>query len=281
MIYSILGLKVQLELEDKEFINKRLSAYKSSSSSFDISIKTVINNDIKEEEGIIIVNKDNYKIIENEKGKIIIRYKNKEVIAEKIISNNNQVNIEYINHYNKFLTVNEREYLLVGNAFMSLVLKYGFVRFHASCLRYKKEAVLFIADSGTGKSTHTNLWQKLFKEDVTYINDDKPFLKIDNGLIKAYGSPWSGKSDLNNNINAPVRAVVILNRGQENIINKIQGKSQIFNIMKNINKYQSSQPEADLAFSIYQEIFKRVDIYELYCNISDEAVLIVKNELFK
>ena len=40
-----------------------------------------------------------------------------------------------------------------------MVAPYGTVAIHSSCIVYKDKAVLFLGESGTGKSTHTRLWR--------------------------------------------------------------------------------------------------------------------------
>ena len=44
--------------------------------------------------------------------------------------------------------------------------------FHSSALALDGEGYLFTALSGTGKSTHTRNWRRLFGDRVTMINDD-------------------------------------------------------------------------------------------------------------
>ena len=79
-------------------------------------------------------------------------------------------------------------------------------------------AYLFTAPSGTGKSTHTRLWREVFGDRVWMINDDKPMLRISENLVTAYGTPWNGKHHISRNASAPLKAIVQLNRGKENII---------------------------------------------------------------
>lgn len=65
---------------------------------------------------------------------------------------------------------------------------------HSSTITYKDKNVLFLGESGTGKSTHTRLWRENI--DGSYLlNDDSPILRIkENGEAWIYGSPWSGKT---------------------------------------------------------------------------------------
>ena len=74
-----------------------------------------------------------------------------------------------------------------------MVAPYGTVAIHSSCIVYKDKAVLFLGESGTGKSTHTRLWREHI-EGAFLLNDDSPFLRVEDGKVWAYGSPWSGKT---------------------------------------------------------------------------------------
>ena len=74
-----------------------------------------------------------------------------------------------------------------------MVAPYGTVAVHSSCIVYRGKAVLFLGESGTGKSTHTQLWQENI-DGAYLLNDDSPFLRVEDGKIWAYGSPWSGKT---------------------------------------------------------------------------------------
>ena len=81
--------------------------------------------------------------------------------------------------------------LWVGYGLMTLPL--DTVAIHSSCIVYKGKAVLFLGESGTGKSTHTRLWREHIAGAVL-LNDDSPMIRIENGKVWAYGSPWSGKT---------------------------------------------------------------------------------------
>lgn len=64
---------------------------------------------------------------------------------------------------------------------------------HSSCIVKDGKAVLFLGESGTGKSTHTRLWRENI-EGAFLLNDDSPVLREEEGRIMVYGSPWSGKT---------------------------------------------------------------------------------------
>ena len=81
--------------------------------------------------------------------------------------------------------------LWVGYGLMTL--PYQTVAIHSSCIVYQGKAVLFLGESGTGKSTHTRLWRENIPGAVL-LNDDSPMIRVEEGKVWAYGSPWSGKT---------------------------------------------------------------------------------------
>ena len=81
--------------------------------------------------------------------------------------------------------------LWVGFGLMTL--PYDTVAIHSSCIVYNNKAYLFLGESGTGKSTHTRLWRENI-EGAVLLNDDSPMIRVEEGKVWAYGSPWSGKT---------------------------------------------------------------------------------------
>lgn len=154
---------------------------------------------------------------------------------------------------------------------------------HSSCISYRGQAVLFSAPSGTGKSTHTRLWKEFYPETVI-INDDLPALRIlpnkaGEEIPYAFGTPWAGKTQTNENISAPVRAVVFIRQAQENSIRRVSGSEAAFLIMQGVRKHVLEElMQASLDFAA--GLLACVPAYELSCTISREAVELVRSELF-
>lgn len=90
--------------------------------------------------------------------------------------------------------------------------------FHASVVAYQGRGYLFLGKSGTGKSTHTNLWIK-YIPGCSLLNDDNPVVRrLPSGEIIVYGSPWSGKTLCYKDEQMPVGAFVRLEQAPENRI---------------------------------------------------------------
>lgn len=101
-----------------------------------------------------------------------------------------------------------------------MTIQYNTVAIHSSCIVYNNKAVLFLGESGTGKSTHTRLWRENI-EGAFLLNDDSPFLRVEDGKIWAYGSPWSGKTACYKQERYELKACVRLSQASSNKISKL------------------------------------------------------------
>lgn len=105
---------------------------------------------------------------------------------------------------------------LLRIAFSQTVLLHSGISLHASCVVNQGNALLFLGKSGTGKSTHARLWVENIP-DTSLLNDDNPFVRIlDDGSIRAFGSPWSGKTPCYKACSASLQAVTRLCQANEN-----------------------------------------------------------------
>ncbi|MBR6795092.1 MAG: hypothetical protein IKM52_03170, partial [Clostridia bacterium] len=86
------------------------------------------------------------------------------------------------------------------------------------------------------------------------------------------GTPWSGKHDLDTNISVPLKGIILLQRGEENKIEKVSAKSLIGLLFNQI--YRPSDNEAYLrTIDLVDELLAYCPLYRLFCTISQEAPL--------
>ncbi len=166
-------------------------------------------------------------------------------------------------------------YLLVEK-----LLAYGVLLVHGSALCMDGQAVVFIAHSGTGKSTHTRLWRDAFGDRVWMINDDKPMLRIDGGKVTVYGTPWDGGHHLSRNASAPLKAIVRLTRDETNRIRPV-AKADAFPMLMPL-AYSSKDPETMAQIlKLERQLLDAADFYLLGCNMTPKAALVAQKEIFK
>ena len=116
-------------------------------------------------------------------------------------------------------------------AFAQSSLRHKAVLIHASTVEEGRNAYAFLGKSGTGKSTHSRLWLERFK-DFNLLNDDNPVIRLfDNGLVKIYGTPWSGKTPCYQNKSRILDGVVRLSQSNVNKFALIKDKEALIALL--------------------------------------------------
>ena len=139
------------------------------------------------------------------------------------------------------------------------------IAIHTSVIQYKGRTVLFLGESGTGKSTHTRLWRENI-EGAVLLNDDSPILRIIDGKAWMFGSPWSGKTPCYKTESYPLAACVRLSQAPHNKIRRLsvaQGYAAI---------HPSCPPDFAYDDTLYDyisetlsEVLGQVPMYHLEC----------------
>ena len=90
------------------------------------------------------------------------------------------------------------------------------IAIHSSVIVSRERGLLFLGESGTGKSTHTRLWRENI-EGATLLNDDSPIVRIVDGKALVFGSPWSGKTPCYKNLSYPIAGFCRLSQAPHNL----------------------------------------------------------------
>ena len=150
---------------------------------------------------------------------------------------------------------------------------YDTLLFHGSVVAVDGAAYLFTAQSGTGKSTHTRFWREIFGDRAVMVNDDKPFLRITPDGVIACGSPWMGKHGLGANIQVPLKAICILDRGENNRIRLISSQEALPMLLQ-----QSQRPANPELLPKYllliDQLSSQVAFYHLDCKMDHSAAIL-------
>lgn len=178
------------------------------------------------------------------------------------------------------LVQDDWEYMLTGSDFYTELLRFNGILLHSSCIVLDGVAYAFSADSGTGKSTHTQLWLKHFGDRAHMLNDDKPAIRLIGDKVYACGTPWSGKYDYSSPEIAELAGICFLERSGENWIRKADTGKAVFNIFSQTVRKLNAE-RMDRLFDVLEQIFAKVPLYEFGCNISDDAVMVSYNAMKK
>nr|MCR5350277.1 hypothetical protein [Acholeplasmatales bacterium] len=166
------------------------------------------------------------------------------------------------------------EYLLTQYSYVYIINKSGGMLMHGSSIKYKNKGIIFTAPSGTGKSTHSRLWQKY--TDCEVLNDDKNSLKLIDDKLYLYPSPWSGKHRLDNNIISTLDAIVFLYQNKTNEIKRLRPIEALKLLMPQIELLTSENK--DLWNKITDKLIM-LPCYRYGCNMEKEAFDLINERL--
>ena len=179
--------------------------------------------------------------------------------VEKIHSLNNQIDLPHA------------EQMMLSLKFNTNALRFGKVSLHASAFKFRGKGYLFSANSQVGKSTQTKLWQQMFPNEVTIINDDKPIIGIEDNVPTVYGTPFSGGSDRDCNTSAPIGAVFFIKRADKCSIRRLNNLEACQNFMEN-TIYRGSQNFMTALLDVMDKVCSCTQFYELECTPTAESV---------
>ena len=149
---------------------------------------------------------------------------------------------------------------------------------HASTILNNGYGYAFIAKSGTGKSTHTQLWIKHIPGSEL-MNDDNPIVRVIGDQAFIYGSPWSGKTPCYRQIKAPLGAITRIDRAPKNSIEKLSPIEAFASLLPSCSNMKWDK---DIFHGICDTVTRVIELtncYTLHCLPDQEAAEICHKEI--
>ena len=141
----------------------------------------------------------------------------------------------------------------------------GTLCIHAAVVSCGGKGYLFLGPSGTGKSTHAQLWLKHF-EGTELVNDDNPVVR--GGVV--YGSPWSGKTPCYRNVSIPIGGIVRLSQAPYNKIRRLSGIEAYVDLAESVGGKVWDSRIAEGLHQAENKLASTVPMWHLEC-LPDEA----------
>lgn len=155
--------------------------------------------------------------------------------------------------------------------------------FHSATFDVDGVGVAFAAHSGTGKSTHMMLWQKLLGEKMIVVNGDKPIVRFFDDEPEtpyAYGTPWNGKEGLGCNMRTKLKHICFIERSATNYVERVDKTSITDRLIKQI--YMPKDPVAVVkTMALVDRLLNSLDFWIIHCNMEPEAAEVAYNTIFE
>lgn len=159
----------------------------------------------------------------------------------------------------------------------SKLLQKGALVFHSSYIDWNGQAILFAGPSGVGKSTQASLWEQ--HEDAEIINGDRTLLRRKDGIWHAYGYPCCGSSDICKNRTLPLKAIVILEKGDKNEVQELTMGQKYRALFTGSEMFLWYEKEMERVSRLVEELMKEVRVIKLICRPDEDAVEVLKAAL--
>jgi hypothetical protein len=136
---------------------------------------------------------------------------------------------------------------------------------HAAVVSCGGKGYLFLGPSGTGKSTHAQLWIKHIGG-TELVNDDNPVVR--DGVV--YGSPWSGKTPCYRNVSVPIGGIVRLSQAPYNKIRRLSGIEAYVDLAESVGGKVWDSRIAEGLHQAENKLASTIPMWHLEC-LPDEA----------
>lgn len=172
----------------------------------------------------------------------------------------------------------DADYSLPLAAICSRFAEFNTIFLHGSFVAYQGSGVVFAGYSGVGKTTQARLWNEYLNAEP--VNGDKVFLRIIDGEVFAFGSPWKGSSEYCLNKKAPLKGVVVLRQSKENAIKKLNTLECIELFMPHVFLPHWDEDNLLKAIDTFNIILEKTPVWLLECRPDEDAVKLTKETIF-
>ena len=147
--------------------------------------------------------------------------------------------------------------------FENMLLDCNRVILHCSYILCKGKSVLFSAPSETGKSTQARLWSDFYGAEI--INDDRAAISVSDDVCHSHGVPFSGTSDICNNLSSRLGAIIVLRQGKQNEISRLNKTEAFFHLYSETTIHQWDKSYVEKASAVLLDVIENTPVYMLTC----------------
>lgn len=161
--------------------------------------------------------------------------------------------------------------------FFYLAHRHQMVILHSSSVRYEGQAWLFSAASGTGKSTHANLWHSYLRAPI--LNGDLNLLALRRGRPVIHGIPWCGSSGIADTGTHPLGGIFLLRQSSEDYVERLSEDQKRLLVLQRLISPAWDGKLYERSLRLVDAIAGQILICRLHCTPRIYAMNAVLNEI--
>lgn len=176
-------------------------------------------------------------------------------------------------------TAGHLAFVYLGQIFPYCALKNNMITFHGVLMEYQGHGIIISAPSGIGKTTHARLWRDY--RNALIINGDRASCYIKDGTWIGCGLPWSGTSGEQINRSVPLKALVVLERGERNEAHRITGLEAFGTVLPHLQYPAWDKEMVNKAMEKLDQFLSEIPIIRFCCRPDLESVDVLYQALEK
>ncbi len=150
----------------------------------------------------------------------------------------------------------------------------GIFAMHSASILYEGKLWLFSGSSGTGKSTHTNMWASIY--DTPVVNGDLNLLAMGDDGAVVYGSPWCGTSGIYSKEVYPLGGIILLEQAPTDYVQELSADQKVLLVSQRFISPTWFDENLDLNLAFAEKLTAKVPVCRLCCTPTAAAVEAVK-----
>lgn len=162
-------------------------------------------------------------------------------------------------------------------SFLYLAQKHHMAVLHSASLLYQGRAWLFSAPSGTGKSTHTNLWKDHLQ--VPVLNGDLNLLTLEKGQPVIHGIPWCGTSHICDQGTYPLGGIILLKQASVDRVEELSPDVQRLLILQRLISPSWIPQMLDCNLRLVDKLIPQIYVARLNCTRNISAVTAIRSKI--
>ena len=183
----------------------------------------------------------------------------------------------YVDYNDKYVDMVLSLFLMI--VFGQAAVQHQTFLIHASAVEKDQQGYLFLGKSGTGKSTHSQLWICNI-EGTRLLNDDNPAIRIEkDGSVYVYGTPWSGKTPCYQNRKASLKALIRLEQASANRLTWKKGVNALITLLPGCLSMRWNELLYKEMCDLLEKVIDKVKVGYLECLPDKEAALLCYKEI--
>ena len=161
--------------------------------------------------------------------------------------------------------------------FLYFAQLHNMLAIHSASILYRDKIWLFSAPSGTGKSTHAQLWKETYQTPI--INGDLNLITLQNDTPVVHGIPWCGTSEIFDTHTYPLGGIIFLNQGSQNKVgNPSPERRQLLLLHRSISpSWEEAMQQRNL--NVVRSISPDIFLCHYFCTKEKDAAECLKEAI--